>query len=182
MHFFILCFFNSIAVYIYCVQWYINQKLWQVIKILPLSIIINHFVHDLQSWHRHMCTHREVHSVTKSHSAPLSPVQDGKDGAATICAYSGAQIWGGAEEGPGNHCVQVGGAEVIHFKGKINDTINTRLGHCRGGRGTIYTQCWQPGPWAHTVMLRRRSSAEHTSVGHWICQGPTGHIWLCNLS
>lgn len=40
---------------------------------------------------------------------------------------------------------QVGGAEVIHFKGKINDTINPCLGHCRGGQGRIHTRCWLPG-------------------------------------
>lgn len=40
---------------------------------------------------------------------------------------------------------QVGGAEVIHFKGKINDTINPRLGHCRGGQARIHTRCWLPG-------------------------------------
>lgn len=39
---------------------------------------------------------------------------------------------------------QVGGAEVIHFKGKINDTINPCLGHCRGGQGRIHTRCWLP--------------------------------------
>lgn len=65
---------------------------------------------------------------------------------------------GGAGEGLGSHSVHVGGAEVIHFGGKINDTINTRLGHCSGGQGTIYAHCWQPGPWAHTVILRCTSS------------------------
>lgn len=36
---------------------------------------------------------------------------------------------------------QVGGAEVIHFKGMINDTINPCLGHCRGGQGRSHTSC-----------------------------------------
>lgn len=55
--------------------------------------------------------------------------------------------WNMGVEGGGHWAaalVQVGGAEVIHFKGKINDTINPCLGHCRGGRGRIHTRCWLP--------------------------------------
>lgn len=51
----------------------------------------------------------------------------------------------GGEEDAGHQAAtlaQVGGAEVIHFKGKINDTINPCLGHCRGGRGRTHTRCW----------------------------------------
>lgn len=53
---------------------------------------------------------------------------------------------GGGGGGDAGHqaatLAQVGGAEVIHFKGKINDTINPCLGHCRGGRGRTHTRCW----------------------------------------
>lgn len=52
---------------------------------------------------------------------------------------------GGGGEDAGHQAAtlaQVGGAEVIHFKGKINDTINPCLGHCRGGRGRTHTRCW----------------------------------------
>lgn len=39
----------------------------------------------------------------------------------------------------------VGGAEVIHFKGMIDDTNNSFLALYRGGRGRIHTCCWLPG-------------------------------------
>lgn len=57
---------------------------------------------------------------------------------------------GGLEHrsGGGGHwvptVVQDGGAEVIHFKGKINNTINPCRGHCRGGEGRIHAGCWMP--------------------------------------
>lgn len=50
--------------------------------------------------------------------------------------------------------MQVGGAEVIHFKAKINDTINSCLGHCSGGQGRIFIPAaGYPGPRERACVL-----------------------------
>lgn len=47
----------------------------------------------------------------------------------------------------------VGGAEVIHFKGLIDDAINSFLAHNIGGWGRIHTCCWLPGAHVHKFLL-----------------------------
>lgn len=69
------------------------------------------------------------------------------------------------------------------LKGKINDTINPCLGHCRGGQGRIHTRCWLPSACSthawnllicthihrcrHTQLLCTQT---HFPLDHLICQ------------
>lgn len=86
--------------------------------------------------------------------------------------------------------VHVGGAEVIHFKGKINDAINPCLGHCSGGQGRIHTCCWLPGTcsmhaWALLRYTRRSKQLLRTKTifyrGHLICQVSICHEVVMEL-
>lgn len=99
---------------------------------------------------RHLRTHREVHFLIMSQRAHISISGWIRWQCHSLCIQPKCMR---EEQGRvSSHSVQVGGAEVIHFKGKINDTINTRLGHCGVGQGTIYTHCWQPDPCACLLL------------------------------